>query len=243
MALSGSRKALLWGAFFIVWLVARPVFSASCSMPGVGKLVVSKQVIDGDTLDLVDGRRVRLVGINAPEIGRNGRPSEPYAQAARKALASLVKGGELRLLVGEEPRDRYGRTLGHLFDGSGANLEANLLREGLGFAVALPPNLRLLDCHLQQEQQARQQRLGVWKANPARRASQVDSGGFHLLRGRIETISRTGRHIWIDLDGSVALRLPRGLIAADELSAWKGRKIEARGWVVDRGRVRRGQKR
>lgn len=243
MALPGFKKALLWGAFFVFWLLAQPALAEYCAMPGVGQRVVSKQVIDGDTLDLADGRRIRLIGINAPEIGRNGNASEPHAQAARKELLRLVKGVELRLLIGDEPQDRYGRTLGHLFDPGGANIEARLLRQGLGFTVAIPPNLLLLDCQLQQEQYARAQRLGVWKANPARKASQIDSGGFHLVRGRIEKVTRGGDHVWLDLDGPLALRVPRALAEAQGLSHWRGRELEVRGWIVDRGKTRRGQKR
>src|SRR5690554_6263424 len=119
MASSSSKKALLWSAFFIAWLFVPSVLADYCSMPGIGQAVKSKHVIDGDTLDLADGRRVRLIGINAPEIGRQGNVSEPYAQAARKGLQQLVSNADLRLLVGEETKDRYGRTLGHLFDAQG----------------------------------------------------------------------------------------------------------------------------
>lgn len=242
MALLGSRKALLWGAFFIAWLLASPALADYCNRPDIGQRVSSKRVIDGDTLDLVDGRRVRLIGINAPEIGRQGKPSEPYAQAARRELQQLVAdSSELRLLVGEEQQDRYGRTLGHLFDGMGVNIEARLLRQGLGFTVAVPPNLQLLDCHLQQEQQARHQRLGVWSRSPVRRASQIDAGGFQLVRGRVEQVSRSARHVWLDLDGPLTLRLPAELVAAPD--RWQGQELEVRGWVVDRGKPRSGQKR
>lgn len=243
MALSELKKASHWGAFFVFWLCAQPVFADYCSMPGVGQPVVSQRVIDGDTLDLADGRRVRLIGINTPEIGRRGAASQPYAQAARKELSGLVQGAELRLLVGEEPKDRYGRTLGHLFDASGANIEARLLRQGLGFTVAVPPNLMLLDCHLQQEQQARSAHRGVWAVNPIRRAAQIDAGGFHLVRGRIEKITRSTDYVWLDLEGPLALRLPKGLADAKGVTGWRGRELEVRGWVVDRGRSRRGQKR
>ena len=239
MAMSGSRKALLWGAFFIVWLLAPPALADYCSLPGVGQPVISRHVIDGDTLDLADGRRVRLIGINAPEIGRRGSVSEPYAQAARKELLRLAEGAKLRLLVGDQATDKYGRTLAHLFDEQGANIEARLLRQGLGFTVAVAPNLRLLDCHLRNEQLARNQRAGVWRENPVRQAAQVSSGGFHLVRGRVDKIERAGEYMWVDLDGPLVLRLPR----RSDVAGWQGREIEVRGWVVDRRSARSGRKR
>ena len=242
MALPGSRKALLWSAFFISWLQVSPALAEYCSMPGVGQPVTSRHVIDGDTLELADGRRLRLIGINAPEIGRRGNASEPHAQAARKALLRLVEGAELRLLVGDEATDRYGRTLGHLFDGQGANIEARLLHQGLGFAVGIAPNLGLLDCHLHYEQQARNRRAGVWGGNPVHPAAQVSAGGFHLVRGRVGRIDRAGAYLWVELEGALVLRLP-GTLAGDEVVAgWHGRELEVRGWVVDRRPVRRGHK-
>ena len=243
MALPGSRKALLWGAFFIAWLFVQPALADYCSMPGIGQLVTSKRVIDGDTLDLADGRRVRLIGINAPEIGRQGNVSEPYAQAARKGLQRLVKNADLRLLVGEESTDRYGRTLAHLFDVQGANIEARLLARGLGFTVAIPPNLQLLECHLQYERQARAQLQGVWRESPVRRAAQIDVAGFQVVRGRITRVSQAGKYLWVDLDGPLVLRLPRGLAGAEDIAAWQGRELEVRGWVVDRGSRQRGKAR
>lgn len=243
MAWSGSRKALLWGAFFIVWLSASPALADYCSMPGAGQAVSSRHVIDGDTLDLVDGRRVRLIGINAPEIGRRGSVSEPYAQAARKELLRLVEGAELRLVIGEGAADRYGRTLAHLFDSQGANIEARLLRQGLGFTVGIAPNLQLLDCHLRNERLARSQREGVWRENPVRRAAQVNAGGFQLIRGRVEKVERAGTYLWVDLDGPLALRLPRGLAGVEDIATWRQREVEVRGWVIDRRSTRSGHKR
>lgn len=243
MAFPDIKKALLGSAFFVFWLLALPALAGYCAMPDVGQRVTSKYVIDGDTLDLTDGRRVRLIGINAPEIARKGKTSEPYAQAARKELVRLVENAELRLLVGEESQDKYGRTLGHLFDVRGANIEAKLLRQGLGFTVAVPPNVQLLDCHLQQEQAARALRKGVWRATPVQRAAQIDAGGFRLVRGRIESVEYAGRYVWMDLNGPLTLRLPRTLVDAEDMAVWQGREVEVRGWIVDRGRVKRNQKR
>lgn len=80
-------------------------------------------MVDGDTVHLRDGRSVRLIGINAPELAHNGRTTEPFAEAAKQRLQALVSAsdGRLALQPGRQPRDHYGRTLAHLFDASGAN--------------------------------------------------------------------------------------------------------------------------
>lgn len=242
MVLSDSKKALRWGAFFVAWLLALPALAGVCdSLPDVGESVVSRYVIDGDTLELVDGRRVRLIGINAPEIGRRGKPSEPYAQKARAELERLVGVAGLRLLVGEDAQDDYGRTLGHLFDIHGANIEAQLLQSGMGFAIGIPPNLALLDCHLQQESLAREAGLGVWQQAPVIRAAEVRAGGFQVVRGRVVSVQRAGRYAWVDLDGPLVLRLSEDdQHRFDRLDGWAGRSLEVRGWIVDRKNQSRG---
>src|SRR5690606_11632579 len=77
------KKASRWGAFFVFGLLASPV-QALCPAPGAVPQVQVKQVVDGDTLRLTDGRRVRLVGINAPELSGAQRTPEAFAEASRK---------------------------------------------------------------------------------------------------------------------------------------------------------------
>ena len=62
-----------------------------------------RQVIDGDTLILADETRLRLIGLDAPELGREGRPDKPWARTARQRLASLV-GGRVVELHGAQRR-------------------------------------------------------------------------------------------------------------------------------------------
>lgn len=85
----------------------------------VGEVAVVARVLDGDSIRLADGREVRYLGIDAPELyGPDGRPA-PWAEAAKAANARLVEGRRVRLLAGkDEPdRDRYGRLLRHVYRG------------------------------------------------------------------------------------------------------------------------------
>lgn len=237
-----NKKALLWSAFFVAWLIALPLQADTCIPVGRGSEVVSRFVIDGDTLQLVDGRRVRLLGIDTPEIGRRGEPSEPFAQAARKRLEALVSKPGMRMHVGEAPRDRYGRTLAHLFAADGSNIEAQLLEEGLGFALVVPPNDRMADCHGVAERRARSADRGVWSRSPITPASVVKTGGFSVISGKIASVSEGGGYLWLDLDGPVTLRIGREELEVFQEAfggtprQWAGRTLEARGWVVDRQR-------
>lgn len=244
------KKASLVGAFFVAAIWQLPA-EAFCPLPDKPRQVTVRSVVDGDTLRLTDGRSVRLIGINAPEIGRKGRASEPYANAARQRLQALVRasGGRLGMVAGAESKDRYGRTLAHLYSRDGVNLESVLLGEGLGYRIVIPPNSRLASCQLKAEQVARKARRGVWRQSPALRPSAVRQAGFAVIAGRVTSMERNRGGLWIALDGDVVIqvrsqqlkRFPSGL-----LDTLMGREIEARGWIRDRssqGGLKPGQQR
>nr|BFE92109.1 hypothetical protein GCM10020185_26450 [Pseudomonas brassicacearum subsp. brassicacearum] len=131
-----------------------------------------QRVVDGDTLYLEDGRRIRMIGLNSPELGKRGRADEPFAVAARQRLEALVAAsdGRVGVLPGKDDRDDYGRTLAHVYNAQGENLEERLIAEGLGFLVAVAPNVDLVSCQQVAERHARQAGSGLWK-KIARRAS------------------------------------------------------------------------
>ena len=71
------------------------------------------QILDGDTFDLGNGNRVRMLGINTPETGR------PYSEEATEALTVMILGEEIALVNDSknEDTDSYGRLLGHVYVG------------------------------------------------------------------------------------------------------------------------------
>lgn len=234
------KKASLVGAFFVpaIWLCAA---QAACPSPGGLSEVAVQRVVDGDTLSLEDGRRIRMIGLNSPELGKRGRADEPFAVAARQRLESLVaaSAGRVRVLPGKDDRDDYGRTLAHLYDRQGRNLEEQLIAEGLGFVVAVAPNVDLVECQQAAEHKARQAGLGIWKRSPVVRAEQIKAPGFTLVSGRVESVQRNRGGVWIELQGSVVLHIAASLqrgFDASMLKRLEGRTVEARGWVVDRAR-------
>ncbi len=234
------KKASLVGAFFVFMLPLAPV-QAFCPAPGKLPSVKVRHVVDGDTLRLEDGRAVRLIGLNAPELGRKGRAAEPFAEAARRRLGELVAAndGRVRVRLGREAKDRYGRTLAHLYDARGRNLEAQLLAEGLGYLVAIAPNVALLECQQVAERSARQAGLGLWRQPPVQTPEQLRHGGFALVRGRVERVELNRGGVWLELGGSLVVRVaPQALAEFDQraLRALAGSRVEVRGWVVDRSR-------
>lgn len=231
------KKASLVGAFFVCAIFSLQT-QAFCPVSGPLSRVKVATVIDGDTLRLADGRNVRLIGVNAPEVGRKGRSAEPFADAARQRLQALVKasGGRLDLRLGQQARDHYGRLLAHAFNDRGENLEAVLLAEGLGFFVAIAPNSLLADCHRAVERQARSAGEGVWRRSPVISTERLRHGGFALVRARVDRLEVNRGGVWLELDGPLVLQIPRDAVAGfdDSLKDLPGKEIEARGWVVDR---------
>lgn len=92
-------------------------------------------VVDGDTIKTLDGtgaeNRVRIIGIDTPEIGRGGTADECYAQEARTALASFVDGQTIELVTdpSQGDVDKYGRLLRHVHTDAG-NIAQLLLEQG-----------------------------------------------------------------------------------------------------------------
>ncbi|RMV69565.1 Nuclease [Pseudomonas caricapapayae] len=234
------EKALLVGVFFMpaIWVSGVQAF---CPSPVSLPVAQVQRVVDGDTLKLADGRSVRMIGLNTPETGKKGQSAEPFAEAAKRRLQALVdeSGGQVSLRVGQQSKDHYGRTLANVYGGKGTNFEAQLLSEGLGYLVAVAPNVALVDCQQGAERQARQARLGVWRDSPVQPSASLSKSGFAIVSGQVRSVQRNRGGIWIELQGSLVLR-----VAPDRLSAFdtamlerlKGRQVEARGWVVDRSR-------
>ena len=244
------KKASLAGAFFVsaIWLSGAQAF---CPAPAQLASVAVQRVVDGDTLRLSDGRSVRLIGLNTPELGKQGRSDEPFAVAARQRLQALVdaSGGRVGLRPGKQAKDHYGRTLAHVYSASGANLEAQMLADGLGFQVAVAPNVDLVACQQAAERSARQARRGLWRQTSVLKAEQIQRSGFAVVSGRVSKVQRNRGGIWIELQDSLVLRVAPNLVGQFDnarLQALKGRQIEARGWIVDRSRrggLKQGQSR
>ena len=115
------KKALQAGAFFVLGLSTTAVF-ALCASERYDETIIIKKVHDGDTVNLADGRKLRLIGINTPELARDDRPAESYAAEAREYLQQYAEQTRLwRVRWGLQQQDRYGRWLGHVFIGDKNN--------------------------------------------------------------------------------------------------------------------------
>jgi len=101
---------------FISVLVPVKDSYALCKKLPVAEVVQYQHVYDGDTILLKDGRKVRLIGINAPEIGRKGKASQAFAQKSKHKLKQLLSTSPIiNLSYDLEKKDRYNRSLAYIY--------------------------------------------------------------------------------------------------------------------------------
>ena len=141
--------------------------------------VLVRAVIDGDTIDVATYGRVRLLGIDAPEIGGPFERPAPFALEARDELQTLVLNRFARFecdLVAEN--DKYGRRLAYVVLETGEFINARLVRDGLA-RVSARRRLRRLDELRSAEREAQQRRRGMWGDTP-----RVPPESYRLRRRR-----------------------------------------------------------
>lgn len=199
---------------------------------------VVRHVLDGDSVVLADQRQVRLIGINAPEFGKDGRPDEPLAVAARDRLRALVQGKTVKLQFETEERDRYGRWLAHVVLTDGTKVGEVLLRKGLVAAIAVPPNVAQVQRHQAAEALARKAQRGLWKEpyfQPiAAESITTDHAGFHFVRGRVTHVGRSKKFVYLDIGAHFALRISHAdwrQYFQGRPDDWRGVTVVARGWI------------
>ncbi|MDA2936356.1 thermonuclease family protein [Patescibacteria group bacterium AH-259-L05] len=125
------------------------------------KLFFVNYAIDGDTIKVEvndDTRRVRLIGINAPEKG------ECYYEEARTALASLVEGERVRLETGSSDVDVYGRWLRYVYVSGDVFVNRYLLRNGYAQTDLDPHNKQYDQDFISAREEALRQDRGLWSA-------------------------------------------------------------------------------
>lgn len=125
-------------------------------------LSLARRVIDGDTIELADGRIVRYIGVDAPEK-YIGRPSECFAHEATAFNKNLVEGKLIMLEKDISETDRFGRLLRYVFVG-GVQVNGEFIKEGYAKAKAYPPNTKHRIAFEELERLAKEENKGLWQA-------------------------------------------------------------------------------
>lgn len=126
---------------------------------------IVKKVVDGDTIDLDNGEKVRYIGIDTPETKHPTKGVQCFGKKASEENVRLVEGKTVRLEKNVSERDRYGRLLRFVYvQTPQGELFVNdyLVRQGFAHAVTFPPDVTLKDRFREAETEARDANRGLW---------------------------------------------------------------------------------
>jgi micrococcal nuclease len=135
------------------------------------------RVVDGDTIDIspsVEGRsRVRLIGMDTPEVHFGTQPYGPEASAFAKRE---LDGREAKLELDVQKIDPYGRLLAYVYLPDGRMFNETLLEEGYAQVATFPPNVKYQERLLKAQREAREANRGLWGLSAGELCQQTDRG-------------------------------------------------------------------
>lgn len=236
--------------FFLLCLLCLPVLASAQNCPSshYDESVIIKYVHDGDTVKLVDGRKIRLIGINAPEVAKDGLPAEAYALKARDYLREILAkhNNHAKLVHGKEALDHYNRSLSHLFLPDGINLQAQLLSSGLVNEITIPPNNQFSNCYQQAEKQALCDKKALW-SHEIQTIAELDdlASGFRVLRGKVLNIKSSRNGLWLTIEYGLSLRIAfkhKPLFDINRLKSLINQNVIVRGWLQQKKQPKQGER-
>ncbi len=119
------------------------------------------RVVDGDTIEVQGGERVRYLGVDTPETVHPEKPVQCYGPEASERNRELVEGKTVRLVSDGQDRDAYGRLLRYVF-ADGVFVNGELVWEGYAFARSYGDDVMLYQTLVQLERSARENGRGLW---------------------------------------------------------------------------------
>ncbi|MEX0616807.1 MAG: thermonuclease family protein [Candidatus Woykebacteria bacterium] len=130
------------------------------SSPKGDEVLVTK-VVDGDTVELEGGQKVRYIGIDTPETVDPRKSVQCFGKEATAKNRSLVEGKKVKLEKDISETDKYGRLLRYIWVGDTLMNEI-LVKEGFAHSSPYPPDVKLQDRFNKAEKFARENNKGLW---------------------------------------------------------------------------------
>jgi len=165
------------------------------------KNILVKRVIDGDTVELENGETVRLIGVDTPELYDERKPVMYFAQEASEFTKRIAEGKKVRLEFDEnntylEHKDKYSRTLAYIYLEDGTFLNAEIIKQGYGFAYTKFP-FKYMEEFRKYQQEAMDNEKGLWAktihnpevSNLIMQYENLNEEGKRLLREYVQSLS------------------------------------------------------
>jgi len=244
------KKLMLLTSAFVLTAASFGLQTPELKAGETGQL---RSVLDGDTLYLDSGLKVRLSAIQAPKLplGRKGFEAWPLGEESKTALQKLTQGKTLQLYYGGERRDRYDRALAQTFtlDEQGARdlwLQEEMVRQGMARVYTWPDTFQDSEKLYAAEIKARDAKRGIWgndyyrirTPEPDILAQDVDS--YQIVQGVVTSSADVRGQIYLnfgadyktDFTIAIAKRDRKRFEKAglDPLSL-EGATVRVRGWI------------
>lgn len=226
-------------------------------LQGAGGEVSSHRVawvVDGDTVELHGGTRVRYLGVDAPELRRRVgerwvEAPEPWSREAHALNESLVRDQWVDLEHDAQQEDGYGRELAYVFTRNAPPAEpevprqfvnAALLDAGVAFVSVVSPNTHYLDDLLRAQDGAKTARRGLWAEldttplSPALAGTAI--GAIAPVEGRVRRVARRRGVLALEFQDAGRTGFT-AIIRRSELASFSARRIDPVAAYADR-RVR-----
>ncbi|MBI5127650.1 thermonuclease family protein [Candidatus Roizmanbacteria bacterium] len=150
-----NRKSLNIASFFLT-----PTIKKSIS-----ETFKVTRVIDGDTVEIEDKRRIRYIGINSPELHDPRRPIQCFGQQAYEENKKLAEGKTIRLEKDVSETDKYKRLLRYVYVGD-IFINDYLVRQGFAQKSTFPPDVKYADLFADAQKEAEENNRGLWATCP-----------------------------------------------------------------------------
>jgi endonuclease YncB( thermonuclease family) len=227
-----------------------PAAACDLSEPEVATVAA---VIDGETLQLTDGRTVRLIGAKAPQapLGWRGDDPWPFVAEAKEALAGLASGAEVELRYGGTRGDRHDHVLAQVFVVDGDKrlwLQEELVARGFARVYSFADNRACVHELLRREAEARARREGIWASWAYFVQSALDVGrldrlmhSYQLVEGKVAAVGEGAGRLYLnftndwrsDFTVSVEKKDVAAFTAAGiDLKGLAGKTVRVRGWLA-----------
>jgi micrococcal nuclease len=169
----------------------------------VGDFRVTR-VVDGDTIEIEGGERVRYIGIDTPETVDPRKPVQCFGKEASAKNKELVEGKTVRLEKDTTDRDKYNRLLRYIYVGDTfINLE--LVKQGFAYSYSYPPDIQFQKEILTAQQEAEKNKTGLWNACPVKaeksatvpqaETTKTENSGACNIKGNISTSGEKIYHL------------------------------------------------
>lgn len=228
--------------------VVLPLLIFGCSSLTSGRLeqVKIKRVIDGDTVELSDGRMARYIGIDCPESKKKTssgwvEANQPFAAEAKTVNEELVSKGSIVFEFDACKLDKYNRLLVYCYvvvEGRKIFVQSELLKRGLAYLYTFPPNVKYTDILVESLKEAKYHKLGVWSLDldiDVKDAWQF-IGQRKAVTGKVKSVFSTPKTVCLKLDGLKVVIFDKDMATFikqrhDPTVVYEGKKIRVFGLI------------